>query len=325
LYVVNGLSGTISKLDPDTGAVLATFPKPTTGGGGNADALAFSGASLFYTHAHTNTIYELDPETGAVKNSFTTPYSTGGLGFGLTAFGPTLFLVGPDSVIFLLDPDSGAVLSSFVPEINPPNQVVGIDFGAASGSLFAGTDVSTAPRILQLHPMTGAARHFVFPGGVALGVGLVGSRLFLSSLSWPTQPPGTERIIELDPETGDLLNSIPSPDDSPSALAGTPAGLSLPSCGLTFSYSERTLTVRFVLRTDTQARWNLWYSFGRRAPRLWSIRIPPVPVEKPVELPLREFADLGTVGFLTTLTNENGIVCSDWKAFDTGPPLPPLP
>ncbi|MGH9323677.1 MAG: hypothetical protein ACRD3V_27810 [Vicinamibacteria bacterium] len=48
-----------------------------------------------------------------------------------------------------------------------------------------------------------------------------------------------------------------------------------------------------------------------------------MPSETPVQIPLREFADFGTVGFLTTLANGNGILCSDWKAFDSGSPVLP--
>jgi hypothetical protein len=322
LYVVNGESSTISKLDPDTGAVLGTFPTPIATGF-NSDALAFSGESLFYTKYQADRIYELDPETGAVKHSFLTPYPTGGLGFGLTPFGPTLFVVGPSSQIYLLDPSSGAVLSSFVPVLDPPNSVLGLDVGGPLGSVFVSTSVSSAPRILEMHSMTGKVLHHVFPGAAVLGVGLVGSRLFLSALSWPLKPPGTERILEIDPMTGAVLNEIPSPDRAPSALAGAPAELAARSCGVTFSYSDRTLTLHFVLQTDRRTLWSFWFSYLGSTPRVWSFEIPPVLQPTPVEVPLREFADFGTLGFLTTLSDDQGILCSDWKAFDTGPPVTP--
>jgi hypothetical protein len=37
-----------------------------------------------------------------------------------------------------------------------------------------------------------------------------------------------------------------------------------------------------------------------------------------------EFPSAGTIGFLTTFVNEEGIVCSDWEVIDTGSPDSPI-
>ena len=40
------------------------------------------------------------------------------------------------------------------------------------------------------------------------------------------------------------------------------------------------------------------------------------PVSFPFTLPI---SNLGTIGFLTTLTTADGIICSDFETIDTGP------
>jgi hypothetical protein len=221
IFVVNGGSSSISRIDPDTGVVLNTIPTPVPTGF-PADALAFSGTSLFYTRFYISEIYELDPDTGDVRNSFPSPTSVGSLGFGRTSFGPTLFaLAEGESTIFLLDPSNGDILDSFAvdPAIYCP---ISLDVDTATNTLFVGACAVTAPHIFELDATTGAILHSFFVPGVPLGIGFDGGRLFAVSMGWPGNPNITDNIIEIDPSTGNILKSIPTPDASPSALAGSP-------------------------------------------------------------------------------------------------------
>ena len=58
IFVVNGESSSISRIDPDTGEVLNTIPTPVPTSP-PADALAFSGTSLFYTKFYISEIDQL--------------------------------------------------------------------------------------------------------------------------------------------------------------------------------------------------------------------------------------------------------------------------
>lgn len=61
--VVGGL-GTIYKMDPDTGAILASFPCP--GGGGSPNGIAHDGEHLWIAVNTNDTIYQVDDGLGPV-------------------------------------------------------------------------------------------------------------------------------------------------------------------------------------------------------------------------------------------------------------------
>ena len=90
---------------------------------------------------------------------------------------------------------------------------------------------------------------------------------------------------------------------------------------LTLSLTDSTLNWEFVLGTLAPATWNLWISIGNVTFRLQSIPLPVIDPASPVNGLILEFPQLGTIGFLTTLTTRGeGIICSDWQTIDTGTP-----
>ena len=92
------------------------------------------------------------------------------------------------------------------------------------------------------------------------------------------------------------------------------------TCQVAPTYDEGTLTLGFTLSTPTPLTWNLWVSAGAQTVVVWSGAIPAVDPAVAFDVPFPGVPPQGTLGLLTTLTNADGIVCSDWKTVDTGLP-----
>ena len=96
----------IDKIDPTTGAVLASIPAP---GGGCDSGLAWAEGSLWVGQYRDRRIYQIDPATGAIRRTIeSTRFVT-----GVTWVDGELWhgtWGGDDSDIRRIDPDSGAVL-----------------------------------------------------------------------------------------------------------------------------------------------------------------------------------------------------------------------
>jgi YVTN family beta-propeller protein len=320
LYVVNGESNSISRIDPDTGAVLSTIPTPVPTSF-PADALASSGESLFYTNFYTSTIYEIDPTTGEVRNSFSGPGGVGSLGFGRTSFGPTLFALSEnEGKVSLLDPTTGAVFSTFTPDESIPCPL-SMDVNTATNRLFMGSCAIQAPHLYELLPTRGTVVSSFFVPGEPLGVAFDGGRLFaVHPMAWPGDPDVVDNIIEIDPGTGTIIGSLPTPDARPDALAGSPVPApELPVCSTTFDFTGDTLTVDFELGAEEPTVWSVSMFISTASGRLWSVSLPAIEPTVSVPVPIPDFPQVGPVGFLSTLVTQQGIVCSDWKVLDTGP------
>jgi hypothetical protein len=95
-----------------------------------------------------------------------------------------------------------------------------------------------------------------------------------------------------------------------------------PPCTLSLSVAHfgGTLFGEFMLGTEVSATWNVWVIYRDDVMLLHSsiagVTDPPAVI--PVEVP--GVLSLGTVGFLTTLTTDAGVICSDWETVDTGLP-----
>lgn len=87
---------------------------------------------------------------------------------------------------------------------------------------------------------------------------------------------------------------------------------------LNLSYTGETLTMDFDLGTPEPANWNVWLSFQTTMLPLWSVSLPVIDPPTPFSIPISGFPHLGIIGFLTTLTTPEGIICSDWETVDTG-------
>jgi outer membrane protein assembly factor BamB len=98
----------IDKIDPATGAVVATLPVP--GEGGNS-GLAWAEGSLWVGQYRARKIHQIDPETGAIRRSI----ETNRFVTGVTWVDGELWhgtWEGDESEIRHIDPASGAVLET---------------------------------------------------------------------------------------------------------------------------------------------------------------------------------------------------------------------
>ncbi len=96
------------------------------------------------------------------------------------------------------------------------------------------------------------------------------------------------------------------------------------TCRLTPSYAGGVLTLAFEVGTPSPAVWNFWVSAGNTTTKLWQVSLPVVDPVVPVNVPIPNFPQVGTIGFLTTLVGPSGITCSDFDLVDTGGAGTPL-
>jgi hypothetical protein len=91
---------------------------------------------------------------------------------------------------------------------------------------------------------------------------------------------------------------------------------------LTLSYepcdSTTCLNLDFELGANQPTTWNLWFVLLNESYRLWSTPIPAIEPDISIPLPIPDFPAIGSIGFLTTLVNDDGILCSDFEVVDTG-------
>jgi hypothetical protein len=199
----------IKELNPNTGALLNSFPTPIPPSSFGGNGLAYSGAVLYYSTFNFSTIQMLNPATGALLGSL--PFGNcEALGYGASSFGNTLFaLDGMANRLFLINPLSGSPFTSYLVGFDAAG---GMDYDTARGSLFV---ADTAGTIREINPNSGALLNTFATGAFQTGLGFVGGRLFTSAQFGTT-------IEERDPLTGAILNSFSSPGGFAGGLAGSP-------------------------------------------------------------------------------------------------------
>ncbi|MCH8109872.1 MAG: hypothetical protein IIB15_07055 [Chloroflexi bacterium] len=94
--------------------------------------------------------------------------------------------------------------------------------------------------------------------------------------------------------------------------------------GLTLGYDGSTLAMNFELRTASPAIWSVWLVFRTQAIPLWSLPIPAISPLASFTVPV-PFPSVGTVGFLTSLTTQDGAACYAFDTIDTGAPSSSAP
>lgn len=231
LFHTNEPVGTIEELNPDTGAVINSYPTPTPIGDG-CSGLAFANNRLFFQDCGSS-IFELNPATGAVINSFPSPSPTiDGLGFS----GALLYLqdyagggaakkaaklnratpygvasgerVSPSAVapagglIYVINPDTGATIRVLTPGVFLYG---GLTFAGGRNTLFA-SDVD-AGMVYEIDPFTGAVKNsFAAPVAGIFGLGYSFSRrtLFLGDVG-----ANNNTIYEVNPDTGAVIHTLP--------------------------------------------------------------------------------------------------------------------
>jgi glutamine cyclotransferase len=148
VFVTDGLgSNTITRFDPNSGAILGSFASPT--GSTSLNGLEFVGNELYALAVAQSTIYRINPDTGALIGTLPNGLVSGQ--GGLTIADGVLFSNGNSGATTIARRNlaTGALLSEFA---TPNNESV---FGLASDgtSLFA---ASGAGVIYRLNPNNGA-------------------------------------------------------------------------------------------------------------------------------------------------------------------------
>lgn len=229
-------SDVVYKVDDCTGAVLDAavppWPTVTAGVDPTIDALAngtYGGVPmLFALRPATNEVYRFDRNTGLLAGTTNLPINgIGGLGFSNAR--QTLFVsdfnASPD-VLHEINPASGAVIAS---NVMPADDVLGVDLvgerlfvsynkipGEIQELTFAGTAAAPAFPAPDHQPSALAGRPSTPP---APPTGTVGHAPLFSVDS------DTDLIYELDPYTGAVLGSFPTPVPSHVPGGGGPDGL----------------------------------------------------------------------------------------------------
>lgn len=231
LFHTNEPVGTIEELNPDTGAVINSYPTPTPIGDG-CSGLAFANNRLFFQDCGSS-IFELNPATGAVINSFPSPSPwIDGLGFSGTELylqdysgegpaGPAGKLnravsygvspgerISPSAVqpvgglIYVINPNTGALTRVLTPGVFLYG---GLTYAGGRNTLFA-SDVAS-DTIYEIHALTGeVVNAFAAPAAGIFGLGYSMSRetLFLGDIG-----ANSKTIYEVNPDTGAIIRTLP--------------------------------------------------------------------------------------------------------------------
>ena len=126
-------------------------------------------------------------------------------------------------------------------------------------------------------------------------------------------------VLRYDGTTGDFIEVFASGGgiNSPTFLTFGPKATC--SLDLVLSYTDNTLSMNFDIGSQEPSLWGVWLHLLNKTRPLWRIPIPVVDPPASFTIPFTGFPSLGNIGVLTTLTRENGIICSDWETVDTGP------
>ena len=208
LFGLDAAGSQILQIDPESGAVLSSFPTPVLCRPEGPCGLAYSGTSLYFADATDpdQRIYELNPDDGTIWNSIPSPTaSVDGLAYCGDRLYAASFL---EDRIYTLDPRNGTVLDILDPGVD----LVG-GLGAGSDRVFASR--IRPGRIFELDPENGTVineleTELELPTGLAV----IDQRLFVTDFE-------AGILAVLDPDSGELLNTF---DMAPAELAALASG-----------------------------------------------------------------------------------------------------
>jgi len=176
------LPHTFYVLDPEGGAVKASYPSPPTGG---TTGLAYDGVSLWGVSAYGAYLpfmAKFSPIDGSVISYYDVPIRSPQ---GITYDGQYLWVCGTedgDSRVISLDPITMQAQSAFHLPVESPTDLawdgVNLWMGASD---WLGPDIGWRGSILQLDPVTGAIlATFDTPGAAAVGLTWSNGLLYVS-------------------------------------------------------------------------------------------------------------------------------------------------
>lgn len=95
-----------------------------------------------------------------------------------------------------------------------------------------------------------------------------------------------------------------------------------PACLVDPVFDGGTLTLNFTLGTAAPTEWHVALLAFGQVFTFWTAPLPRIAPAVSFPLPIPNFPALGTIGFLSTFTSSEGLICTDLKTVDTGPPAP---
>ena len=225
LWVANGNSNNLMKINPVTGAVGAPIPV-----GAYPRALAFDGSSIWVANQNSNNVMKINPLTGAVG----APIHVGTSPFALAFDGRSIWVANYDSSsIQKINPATGAVgaaipvvlhpfglvfdgssiwVSSYttgsVQKINPVTGAVSppLTVGAPAGMAFDGSSIWVGNfgdnSVMKINPATGAVGAPIAVGALPMALAFDGSSIWVANY-------GDNSVMKINPATGAVGAPVP--------------------------------------------------------------------------------------------------------------------
>ena len=97
------------------------------------------------------------------------------------------------------------------------------------------------------------------------------------------------------------------------------SGCGLPACTVVPSYTGGTLRLDFTIGNPAPTSWHVALLAFGQVFTFWRIPLPSVNPAASFAVPIPGFPNLGTIGFLSTLTSGTDLVCADLRTVDTSP------
>ena len=132
-----------------------------------------------------------------------------------------------------------------------------------------------------------------------------------------------------------------SQNDFTNGLAGSPFGLNVTAlrisrplsgagwqaslvmaksgCNVIADFSAGTLNLNFDLATDNAATWTMGAFIAGSFVNILSVPLPAITPVVSVPIPVPAFPDLGTIAFVSILSEPKGVTCFDFDLVDTSP------
>lgn len=216
LFAVQGGVSMIQEIDPNTGAVLNSFPTPVPNVSGPA-GLAYDGVSVFFLVGNSQ-VYELDPTTGATISIHNIAGISSPVDAIATLNGNVYLMVYRNvNDIVVANLTTNTITSTLdIDALNPGSGIIG-GLGALSGGgpdRLIATDFNTA-QVHLIDPATGQITSSFTPstgrGGSYLGAAGINGEIYLGS---------TSGFIDVFSRTGTLVRTLSVPGASFAALGG---------------------------------------------------------------------------------------------------------
>jgi DNA-binding beta-propeller fold protein YncE len=215
IWVRNGVSGNLFRIDPQTNTLVATIAV----GSGDGDVALGQGA-VWAVSSDESAVVRIDPQTNKVMAKIPIPLTAGGAYAITTSPGAVWVTEFAEDELIRLDSHSNKVVATI------PNQpgAIGLSFGA--GSVWACNHHSSAASLVRMNPQTSQAQAQINPAG---SLGICMNVVALDHAVWTTSfingDPTTCMVERIDPATNAVQATIPTPGIFPHALAADAQGV----------------------------------------------------------------------------------------------------